>query len=177
VLVERDGRFEPVGDVVRFDYQATPEDIQPPDPGELRGLGDRIGTITGRLEPGDIARWFGLPPHVLDDVAPRLVCALQVDFSGFYSAMARATRSFQDFARAAGAVDYSLRSFENLWWSMLTPAQRRRHGKRLVREEIARRRMEKLIVRENPCTDADGEPCGATGCIHCDPAMQETYVG
>jgi hypothetical protein len=52
-------------------------------------------------------------------------------------------RSFgESFADAAAAVDSAGRAFQVLAWQILTPAQRRRHGKRLVREAIAARRIQ-----------------------------------
>lgn len=57
------------------------------------------------------------------------------------------TEGFDKFARSLEGLGLALRgadrAFERFWWATLTPAQRRRHGKRLVREEIARRRIAK----------------------------------
>jgi len=58
------------------------------------------------------------------------------------------TEGFEQFiaaiARASLKVWELDRKFEMFWWYTLTPAQQRRHGKRLIREEIARRRLEKV---------------------------------
>lgn len=56
-------------------------------------------------------------------------------------------QGFERFAAELGAAAVHLTEAGEAWrrfgWALMTPAQRRRHGKRLIREEIARRRMEK----------------------------------
>lgn len=139
-------------DVGEGDFTAyvNPQDILPEPDEPLRGLSDSIGTITGRLTPEDLARWFGVPSEALAGIAPRLTLTLRADFSDFERACASVAHGFAGLAlgiaSAAGAVIDADIAFRRLWWSMLTPAQQRRHGKRLVREEIARRRMAKLVL-------------------------------
>lgn len=113
----------------------------------------------------DITRATGIPPELLHDAPdnPRRVfrgfdLASGLDFSAFLffgpageaitAAIRSSSEAFAAMGRAIADAQLKVyeadRAFRIVWWYLLTPAQRRRAGKRLIREEIARRRIAKI---------------------------------
>lgn len=114
----------------------------------------------------DIARATGVPPALLHDSPdnPRRIyrgfdpAGPGLDFSAFLvfgpageavtAAIRSSSAAFAAMGRALADANLKVyeadRAFRIIWWHLLTPAQQRRAGKRLIREEIARRRLEQI---------------------------------
>jgi len=125
-------------------------------------LGEVAFLETRRQQADQITGALGIPPALLHDSPdnPRrryvgIDLASGPDLSAFRwyiheggrVGIRMVTEGFERFARSLEDLGQAIRgaddAFGRFWWATLTKAQRRRAGKRLIREEIARRRMEK----------------------------------
>lgn len=141
-----------------FEFGAPQFDIIPIDAKDSQFLEAR------QYQQDQITRELGIPPALLHDAPdnPRRVyrgmdMASARDFTGFvllgpdYSRVLATlritTEGFEQFIAACGSASRAISAAGEAWarfgWAVMTKAQRRRAGKRLIREEIGRRRMEK----------------------------------